>query len=169
MERVLGSHWLRAVVNWLWLRVVIKEGVNKSNHPIQNLLLLVTEPRTRDHINKEGTAAPARSIYNQLNTNNQTIEITSMRTELKNAYWYFDDNSVHTRKFAATVQQCHISMTLHNGYNWTVWARAETLDSLLDWVLYRSIDYCFHMIYIVLFYRVRIVLLLWNSHVRHFP
>jgi hypothetical protein len=26
-----------------------KEDVNKSNHPIQNPLLLVTEPRTRDN------------------------------------------------------------------------------------------------------------------------
>jgi hypothetical protein len=43
MERALGSHWL-------WLRVIVKEGVNKSNHPIQNPLLLVTEHRTRDNI-----------------------------------------------------------------------------------------------------------------------
>jgi hypothetical protein len=28
--------------------VVVKEAVNKSNHPIQNPLLLVTEPRTHD-------------------------------------------------------------------------------------------------------------------------
>jgi hypothetical protein len=27
--------------------VTVKEGVNKSNYPIQNPLLLVTEPRTR--------------------------------------------------------------------------------------------------------------------------
>jgi hypothetical protein len=36
--------------NLLWLREIVKEGVNKSNHPIQNPLLLVTEPRTRDNI-----------------------------------------------------------------------------------------------------------------------
>jgi hypothetical protein len=30
--------------NWLWLRETVKEGVNKSNHPIQNPLLLVMEP-----------------------------------------------------------------------------------------------------------------------------
>jgi hypothetical protein len=29
--------------DWLWLRVIVQEGVNKSNHPIQNPLLLVTE------------------------------------------------------------------------------------------------------------------------------
>jgi hypothetical protein len=30
--------------------VIVNEGVNESNHPIQNPLLLVTEPRTRDNI-----------------------------------------------------------------------------------------------------------------------
>jgi hypothetical protein len=30
--------------------VIVEEGVNKSNHPIQNPLLLVTEPQTRDNI-----------------------------------------------------------------------------------------------------------------------
>jgi hypothetical protein len=30
--------------------VIVKEGVNKSNHPIQNPLLLVTESQTRDNI-----------------------------------------------------------------------------------------------------------------------
>jgi hypothetical protein len=30
--------------------MIVKEGVNKSNHPIQNPLLLVTEPRTRKNI-----------------------------------------------------------------------------------------------------------------------
>jgi hypothetical protein len=28
----------------MWLRDNVREGVNKSNHPIQNLLLLVMEP-----------------------------------------------------------------------------------------------------------------------------
>jgi hypothetical protein len=41
---------LWVIVNWLWLRVILKEGVNKSNHPIQNSLLLVMEPETRDNI-----------------------------------------------------------------------------------------------------------------------
>jgi hypothetical protein len=31
------------------LRVIVKEGINKANHPIQNPVLLVTEPRTRDN------------------------------------------------------------------------------------------------------------------------
>jgi hypothetical protein len=47
---------LRLIVsnsNWLWLRVIVKEPVNKSNHPILNPLLLVTEPRTRDNIKTE--------------------------------------------------------------------------------------------------------------------
>jgi hypothetical protein len=29
--------------NWLWLRMIVKEVVNKSNHPIQNPLWLVTK------------------------------------------------------------------------------------------------------------------------------
>jgi hypothetical protein len=37
--------------NWLRLRVVVKEAVSKSNHPIQNPLLLAAEPRTRDNNN----------------------------------------------------------------------------------------------------------------------
>jgi hypothetical protein len=43
MERVFGSHWL-------WAVLIVREGVSKSNHPIQNPLLSVTEPRTRDSI-----------------------------------------------------------------------------------------------------------------------
>jgi hypothetical protein len=45
-----GFGWILIVssCNWLWLRVIVQEGVSKSNHPIQNPLLLVTEPRTRD-------------------------------------------------------------------------------------------------------------------------
>jgi hypothetical protein len=34
--------------NLLSLRVIVKEGVNKSNHPIHNPLLLVTELQRRD-------------------------------------------------------------------------------------------------------------------------
>jgi hypothetical protein len=34
--------------------MIVEEAVNKSNHPIQNPLLLVTEPRTRDSINPKG-------------------------------------------------------------------------------------------------------------------
>jgi hypothetical protein len=48
MERVSDSHWLWAVIidrNW-------NRSVNKSNQPIQNPLLLVTEPRTRVKIIK---------------------------------------------------------------------------------------------------------------------
>jgi hypothetical protein len=43
MERVLGNHWL-------WLREIVKEGVTISSHPIQNPLLLVTEPQPCDII-----------------------------------------------------------------------------------------------------------------------
>jgi hypothetical protein len=43
MERVLGG---RLIV----IREIIQEGVNKSNHPIQNPLLLFTEPRPRDNL-----------------------------------------------------------------------------------------------------------------------
>jgi hypothetical protein len=34
--------------------VIVKEVVNKSNHPIQSPLLLITEPRIRDSIKYEG-------------------------------------------------------------------------------------------------------------------
>jgi hypothetical protein len=30
--------------DWLWLREIVEKGVNKSNHPIQNPLLSVTQP-----------------------------------------------------------------------------------------------------------------------------
>jgi hypothetical protein len=33
------------------MREIVKEGVNRSNHPIQNPLLFVTEPRTRGNMN----------------------------------------------------------------------------------------------------------------------
>jgi hypothetical protein len=38
---------------------IVMEGVNKSNHPTQNPLLFVTEPRTRDNmkIQKRGSDA----------------------------------------------------------------------------------------------------------------
>jgi hypothetical protein len=41
-----GFGWKLIVIfsNWLWLREIVQEGVNKSNSPIQNPLLLVTEP-----------------------------------------------------------------------------------------------------------------------------
>jgi hypothetical protein len=38
--------------NWFHLRVIVAEGVNKFKHPIQDPLLLVMEPRTRDNMNK---------------------------------------------------------------------------------------------------------------------
>jgi hypothetical protein len=41
MERVLGSR--------LSVAVVIDWDVDKSNHPIQNSLSLVVDPRTRDN------------------------------------------------------------------------------------------------------------------------
>jgi hypothetical protein len=36
--------------NWLWLRVIVKEAVSKSNHPVQSPLLFVTEPQTRENV-----------------------------------------------------------------------------------------------------------------------
>jgi hypothetical protein len=33
-----------SVEDWLWLRETVEESVNTPNHPIQNALLLVTEP-----------------------------------------------------------------------------------------------------------------------------
>jgi hypothetical protein len=53
MERVLGSRLLSVVVTDC-NKVTVKEGVKKSSHPIQNPLLLVTEPRARDNINDQG-------------------------------------------------------------------------------------------------------------------
>jgi hypothetical protein len=47
------SYWfvkwvdLRWRCNWLWLREIEQEGVNKSDHPTQNPLLWVMRPRTR--------------------------------------------------------------------------------------------------------------------------
>jgi hypothetical protein len=34
----------------LWIQVIVKEAVNITNHPIENPLLFVTEPQTRDNI-----------------------------------------------------------------------------------------------------------------------
>jgi hypothetical protein len=45
-----GWRFIVSYSNWLWLRQVVQEGVNKSNHPVQNPLLLVTEPQTRNNI-----------------------------------------------------------------------------------------------------------------------
>jgi hypothetical protein len=42
-EEGFGWRLIVSYCNWLWLRVIVKEAVNKSNHPIQNPLLLVTE------------------------------------------------------------------------------------------------------------------------------
>jgi hypothetical protein len=45
----LRKSFIVSCFNWLWLREIVQEGVNKSNQPIQNPLLLVTELRTRDN------------------------------------------------------------------------------------------------------------------------
>jgi hypothetical protein len=46
MQSFIMSHCKLIVIE----RVFVKEGVNKSNPPIENLSLLVTEPETRDSI-----------------------------------------------------------------------------------------------------------------------
>jgi hypothetical protein len=51
MERALDSRLIVSCCNLFKLRVILREGVSKSNHPIQNLLLFVTEPRTCDNTN----------------------------------------------------------------------------------------------------------------------
>jgi hypothetical protein len=67
MERVLGSHLLWTVVVD-WLRETVKEGVGKSNHPIENPLLLVTEPQTRDNITViSGDTQGASSVSHNVN------------------------------------------------------------------------------------------------------
>jgi hypothetical protein len=43
-----GFSW-RLIVMWLWLRAMVKEAVDKSNHPIQTPLLLVMQTQTRDN------------------------------------------------------------------------------------------------------------------------
>jgi hypothetical protein len=43
-----GFDW-RLIVSY-WLRAIVKEGVHKPNHPIQNPLLLVKEPQTCNNI-----------------------------------------------------------------------------------------------------------------------
>jgi hypothetical protein len=49
----LGQSFIESCCNWLWLRENVQECYTTSSHPMQNLLLLVTEPLTREHINKE--------------------------------------------------------------------------------------------------------------------
>jgi hypothetical protein len=43
-EEGFGWRSLVSYCNWLWLREIVQQGVNKSNHPTQNPLLLVTKP-----------------------------------------------------------------------------------------------------------------------------
>jgi hypothetical protein len=43
--------------------VTVKEGVNKSNRPINNPLLLVTEPRTIDGILNGCQASPVANVH----------------------------------------------------------------------------------------------------------
>jgi hypothetical protein len=43
-DEKFGWRLIVSYCNLLWLREIIKEGVSKSNHPIENPLLLVTEP-----------------------------------------------------------------------------------------------------------------------------
>jgi hypothetical protein len=50
MEGALGKKLIVSSCDLLWLREIVQEGVDKFNHPIQNQLLLATEPRTRDNI-----------------------------------------------------------------------------------------------------------------------
>jgi hypothetical protein len=50
MERILGRRLIVSSCNWFGLRVIVREAISKSNHPVQNPLLLVTEPRTRDTV-----------------------------------------------------------------------------------------------------------------------
>jgi hypothetical protein len=42
-EEGFGWRLIVSSCNWLWLRETVQEGDNKSNHPIKNPLLLVTE------------------------------------------------------------------------------------------------------------------------------
>jgi hypothetical protein len=41
-EEGFGWRLIVSYCNWLWLRVIVKEAVNKSNHSIQHLLLLAS-------------------------------------------------------------------------------------------------------------------------------
>jgi hypothetical protein len=43
-EEGFGWRLIVSYRNWLWLREIVKESVNKSSHPIQDPLLLVTQP-----------------------------------------------------------------------------------------------------------------------------
>jgi hypothetical protein len=42
-ENENGWRLIVSYCNWFWLPEIVQEGVNKSNHLIQNQLLLVTE------------------------------------------------------------------------------------------------------------------------------
>jgi hypothetical protein len=72
MKRALGSQgfsWrmITSYCNWLRLREILKEGVNKSNHPIQNPLLLFTESRTRDSIKQAILIYKSHKRYRSFN------------------------------------------------------------------------------------------------------
>jgi hypothetical protein len=54
-EEGFGWRLIASSCNWLWLREIVKEAVNKSNQPIPNPLLLVTELLTRDSIMQSAT------------------------------------------------------------------------------------------------------------------
>jgi hypothetical protein len=69
---VLGSHWLWAVIN----DCNCKDGSNKCNHPIQNLLLLVTESRTWDILVSE-VVTTINDNSNLLGENLKNIKITT--------------------------------------------------------------------------------------------
>jgi hypothetical protein len=43
-EEGFGWRLIAIYCNWFSLREIVQEGANKSNHPIQNPLLLVTQP-----------------------------------------------------------------------------------------------------------------------------
>jgi hypothetical protein len=49
-EEGFGWTLILSYCNWLCLREIVQEDVNKSNHPVHNPLLLLTEPWTLENI-----------------------------------------------------------------------------------------------------------------------
>jgi hypothetical protein len=111
MERVLYRRLIVSYCNWLWLREIVKEGVNKSNYPIQIAILSVTEPRTRDNnMNRLQCTHRARLCTKWLKLKQRVVTIYKYHgtgvTELQRfgdwaASWVQGSCAAqHTRKFS---------------------------------------------------------------------
>jgi hypothetical protein len=112
MERDLGSHRLTAVV-------IVKEGVNKSNHLIQNSLLFVTEPRTRDNIIHTCLAVYLQ-YHEKLSINNNfmplLLSLSNRFEELQDGCFEYNDVSFFCNQSLSNKARV---MIYSNQYNYT--------------------------------------------------